>query len=238
MEGMILQVISIDESKILLTDGMNNCYLNYSREIETIDILTSSINSSAAMGAAQYSLYVFSDFTFSFDWDYQAKRLIISLNTLDIQFLYPGQFHERIFRSKDLSTVLGQNEKEELKRAVMRRRFVPTQSNDIDVMELLGVTSTGVDRPDTEELALKAGRDKRGAHAVLVDPVGFSNMMGDDEQTTLDDPTEDFQYCLNKNGWLVFPDSSRTTGLPEPGIFPSLAAFYKECNRGLTRLHR
>jgi hypothetical protein len=67
------------------------------------------------------SLYVFKNFTFDFIWDYANEKLIMSLDTKDGAFLFPGELHPFIGRTKLLTTSLGSQEQEIFKRKAMQK---------------------------------------------------------------------------------------------------------------------
>lgn len=221
---MILQVNYVDLARIQVSDGMNTAYLNINREAETVEALCRSINKTAGLKELHSSIFVFSDFTFDFDWDYENLKLNVSLETSSFHFLHPGAFHERVFRSKDLSSVLGKTERETLKRQAMKRGLQDKAFEGIEMGELFGIKSSGgliveeepkpARRPDPilDELGRTAGHS--GADA--------ARRSEEQESAPLD-------KTLMKNGWLVFPRYREPEVLARGGLFPSLGAFLDTC---------
>ena len=81
-KAMVLQVTR-RYGKIHVSDGENYVYLNSGRERSTIKRMCQCINTSANMDDLQRSVFLFKNFTFSFDWDYNIQQLIVSLECED-----------------------------------------------------------------------------------------------------------------------------------------------------------
>lgn len=221
---MILQVVYVDDYRIQLSDGMNTCYLNADRPTATVESLCRKINKAATAKDLFKSIFVFSDFIFEFDWDYENKRLMVSLDTDDFDFLFPGSMHEKVFRSKDLTSVLGNLERETLKRNAMKKKLPATSSIGIDMGELIGITSSGGIIMEDELLAAQASSKAPLPSSVVGIDMSNLNRKGqpEPEKGTI-------TKSLMKNGWLTFPllesESIPTTG----GLFETFEEFIQQC---------
>lgn len=227
MEGMILQVVYVDDLRIQLSDGMNTCFLNVGREAATIDALCRKINKAATMKDLVKSIYMFCDFTFVFDWDYDNKRLMVSLDTDEFDFLHPGSIHEKVFRSKDLTSVLGNLERETLKRTAMKKRLPTNTFVGIEMGELIGITSSGGLVMDDE---LQTGKEAINTVPHIKSTFLSQNMsnLGVKGQT-LDQETGSITKSLMKNGWLTFPHLESDQVPSNGDLFDSLEAFVNIC---------
>ena len=194
MEGMILQIVYVEDNRVQVSDGMNTAFLNINRESETLESLCRCINKSASRNELLSSIFLFSDFSFDFDWDYENLKLNVSLECDSFHFLYPGALHERVFRSKDLSAVLGKTERETLKREAMKKKLNDNPFEGIDMGELFGIVSSGGVIVEEEEEKLNV----RSLHR-KIEKVG-GDVLGRDENQT-----QPLDKTLMKNGWLIFP---------------------------------
>lgn len=99
-DGVLLQVYKV-EPILMVSDGINHLALNYSDPQEkTKNWLKNLMASSCVVGNIIQSLYVFKNFTFDFIWNYAEEKLIISLEVKDGDFLFPGEMHPFIGRTK------------------------------------------------------------------------------------------------------------------------------------------
>ncbi len=221
---MILQMLYVDEKRLQVSDGMNTAYLNIGREIETRDALCKCINKLAKLSDLVNSIFVFSDFTFEFEWDYEHKKLMVSIDTDNFDFLHPGSLHERVFRSKDLSTVLGNHERETLKRQAMKKRLQNQTFVGIEVDEILNVVSTGGVAIQEEEIISEI--PKRSMHGISSGTANSSapNALGDHAP---------FDKCLIRNGWLTFPLIQNDKIPLEGGLYETFESFLEQCNHML-----
>ena len=218
-DGLILQVIAADARRILVSDGMNTAHLNAGNEQTTLESLARKINGCASARELEHSVFVFWDFSFSFDWDYEHKKLQVSMDTLSFDFLTPGSLHERVFRSKDLCSVLSNTEREVHKREAMKRKLhASSAGEEIEVGELLDIVSGG-----------------GGVLAV----VGESELLQrrreggetDEKREETGTGSEGVGRCLVRKGWLTFPATQRMNDL-DTGVFESVSDFTRECRRG------
>lgn len=216
---MILQVVYVDDQRVQLSDGMNTCYLNSSRPLSTIEAMCRKINKAAVAKDLIKSIFVFSDFAFDFDWDYDNKRLMVSLDTNDFDFLYPGCLHEKVFRSKDLTSVLGNLERETLKRTAMKKKLPASSCGDIDMGELIGITSSGgiveeeIIATPTKQVLLpstnhRSSKEIFRSHTEEGGPIMKS---------------------LMKNGWLTFPLLESENIPNSGGLFENIEEFIQKC---------
>jgi hypothetical protein len=232
---MILQINYVDIARIQVSDGMNTAYLNINREADTIEALCRCINKTAGLKELHSSIFVFSDFTFDFDWDYENLKLNVSLETNSFHFLHPGAFHERVFRSKDLSSVLGKTERETLKRQAMKKNLEEKAFEGIEMGELFGIKSSGGliveedpklarrgDKIVNELAGQSLGENSKDAQKLAV-------RSEDQESAPLD-------KTLMKNGWLIFPRYREPDVLAKGGLFPSINSFLDTCSFCLIRL--
>lgn len=225
---MLLQVVYVDDLRIQLSDGMNTCYLNADRPRQTIDAMCRKINKAATAKDLFKSIFMVADFRFDFDWDYDNKRLMVALDTDTFEFLHPGCLHEKVFRSKDLTSVLGNLERETLKRTAMKKRLPASSFMDIEMGELIGTTSTG--GLVVEEELLNQGENTKGLVPSSMAGKDLTNL-GGRGMATEDSGT--ITKCLMKNGWLTFPhlesEKVPTTG----GLFDSFEDFLQICKFSL-----
>lgn len=236
MEGMILQITNADGKRIQVSDGMNTCYLNVTREKETAEELCRRINKSATIADLVNSIFIISDFMFDFEWDYDNKRLMVSIETDSYDFLHPGSVHERVFRSKDLTSVLGNLERESLKRHAMKKRLQETSFVGIDMGELMGITSSGGVVIEDE---LKIAKVQTCPNANPTIPLAISKISNQEGQKPSSaEETSPLDKCLLRKGWLTFPlyesDSVPTCG----GIYETFDDFLDKCSPSLIRLQR
>ena len=129
-DGVLLQVYKL-EPILMVSDGINHLALNYSESKEKSqnwlkDLMATSCNKSNIL----QSLYVFKNFTFDFVWNYAEEKLIISLETKSASFMFPGEMHPFIGRTKLLTTSLGSQEQEIFKRKAMQKS-IKNNRNDI-----------------------------------------------------------------------------------------------------------
>lgn len=228
---MLLQIVYVDDLRIQLSDGMNTCYLNSDRPKSTIEALCRKINKAATAKDLVKSIYMVADFKFEFDWDYDNKRLMVSLDTDTFEFLHPGCLHEKVFRSKDLTSVLGNLERETLKRTAMKKKLPASSFMDIEMGELIGTTSSG-GLVVEEELLNAAESTKVLVPSSMIgknlNNLGGRGMAAEESGTII--------KSLMKNGWLTFPhlesENVPTTG----GLFDSFEEFLQKCKRSLSRL--
>ncbi len=225
---MILQVNYVDSERIQVSDGMNTAYLNINREAETIEMLCRCINKTAGLKELHSSIFVFSDFTFDFDWDYENLKLNVSLESSSFHFLHPGVFHERVFRSKDLSSVLGKTERETLKRQAMKKSLEDKAFEGIEMGELFGIKSSGgliveeEAKPAKRSDKIQDELEEPGADQAQKNQQRHANRSEELETAPLD-------KTLMKNGWLIFPRYSEPEALAKGGLFPSLGSFLDTC---------
>lgn len=212
-EGMVLQIHSIDANRIQVTDGMNTAYLNLSREQATVEALCKKINRSAQIRDAMNSIFVFYDFAFEFDWDCTNLRLMVGVDCDTFDFLHPGVLHERTARVKNISAVLGIDERESLKRQALKKKLKDQPVENIDMNEMLGIVSTG---GVLFEGDLKAVLKPEPA----VDPQEAGN--GDYSTAPID-------RCLMRDGWLTFPFLEETRFPSAGGVFETLDSFLNSC---------
>lgn len=214
---MILQIVYVNDKEevIQLSDGLNTCFLNFGRYTQTREALCKKINRKAGSTDLYKSIYVFSNFTFEVDWDYENKRLMVALDTDDFGFLYPGCIHEKVFRSKDLTSVLGNIQRESLKRAAMMKKLQAPDCS-IDVGELIGTTSSGGLVIDEEILAASA---KPVVHRH--GPDGTTSRLGDEAAAPV-------IKTLMKDGWLTFPKLESESVPLAGGVFDSLEEFLNQ----------
>ena len=164
------------------------------------------------------SIFVFSDFGFDFEWDYENKKLLVSLETNQFDFLHPGAFHERVFRSKDLSSVMGNYERETLKREAMKKRLENQTFTGIDMSDMLGIQSTG--GQIAQELAKRKLIDSRinlSAVPSAIVPEGLGVNPSD--------------VCIFRNGWLTFPQIQGDNVPQEGGLFETMDDFLVKCKK-------
>ena len=234
MEGMILQVVFADDHHLQVSDGMNTCYLNVSRENSTIEALCRKINKSATRQDLLKSIFVVADFLFEFDWDYENKRLMVSLDTDEFDFLHPGAMHEKVFRSKDLTSVLGNLERETLKRNAMKKKLSTTSFVGIDMGELIGITSTGGLVIDDELQVLNELVKPNILGKNPLTTSDMSNLVG--KSKAIEPEMGSITKSLMKNGWLTFP-VIESDGIPVGGgIFETFDEFVLKCNRIFTQI--
>ena len=119
-KAMVLQVTR-RYGKIHVSDGENYVYLNSGRERGTIKKLCKSINNSANMDDLQRSVFLFKNFSFSFDWDYSIQSLIVSLECEDFYCLAPNNYLEKHKRDKYISLIFSDKERESYKRRAMAK---------------------------------------------------------------------------------------------------------------------
>lgn len=214
-----MQVVYVDDKRVQLSDGMNTCYLNPERPEQTVEAMCRKINKAATPKDLVKSIFVFADFIFDFDWDYDNKRLMVGLDTDEFDFLYPGCLHEKVIRSKDLTSVLGHLERETLKRLAMKKRLPTSSFAGIDMGELIGITSSG---GIVEDELLAAGNQNQSAstNARIREPGARPQ------------PQEDcgpVMKSLMKHGWLTFPHLE-SESVPTAGeLFDSFDEFLLKC---------
>lgn len=197
---------------------MNTACLNVNKEKDTIEELCKKINKNARQNDLMNSIFVFSDFVFDFEWDYENKKLLVSLDTDQFDFLHPGAFHERVFRSKDLSSVMGNYERETLKRQAMKKKLENQTFSGIDMSDMLGVQSTG--GHIAQALAKQKLADSRinlSAVSSAIPPEGQQGPHPSD-------------VCIFRNGWLTFPQIENDKVPNEGGLFETMDDFLVKCN--------
>lgn len=212
---MILQVLTADSRRIQVSDGMNTAFLNVGREQETVEAMSLCLNSFTQVTDLESSIFVFSDFMFSFEWDYDNKKLMVSIETDNFDFLHLGTLHERIFRSKDLSTVMSNTEREDHKRKAMQKRM--PASSGIDLGEMIDVKSKGLD-PDILESQL----NNKNQYKKKID------VQGNNDSKPSYRSNAPLDKCLLKNGWLSFPQTSSSAVPEQGGLYNSLESFLLE----------
>lgn len=236
MDGMILQITCADGKNVQVSDGMNTCYLNVSRGKQTVEALCRKINKSATITDLVNSIFVISDFMFDFDWDYDNKKLMVSIETEEFDFLHPGAVHERVFRSKDLTSVLGNLERESLKRHAMKKRLQESSFVGIDMGELMGITSSGGVVVEEE---LKVVREAARPNSNGVIPLTASDIanLGGIKASTNEETTP-LDKCLMRKGWLTFP-FYESDSVPSCGdLYETFEEFLDKCKRRIIRLPR
>lgn len=220
---MILQVTCAEEGKIQVSDGMNTCYLNIGNEKITEDGLCSQINNSANRDELVNSIFVFEDFIFDFEWDYQNKSLMISLVTDSFHFLHPGILHTRINRSKDLSTVLGGIERESLKRAALKKKLQINLFEDIEMDELIGITSTGGIAISNElDQINRVSGDVMKSELIGHHSLGHFSSLNIPKVGLID-------KCIMMDNWLKFPSIKSNEVLTCGDIFENFEEFVTKC---------
>ena len=221
---MLLQIVYVDDSRVQLSDGMNTCYLNADRPKATIEALCRKINKAATAKDLAKSIFMFADFEFDFDWDYENKRLMVSLDTDTFEFLHPGCMHEKVFRSKDLTLVLGNLERETLKRTAMKKRLPASSFMDIEMGELIGTTSSG--GLVVEEELVNARESTKALAPSSLAGKDLANLggrgMASEESGTI-------TKSLMKNGWLTFPHLESKNVPTTGGLFESFEGFLQQC---------
>lgn len=229
MEGMILQITCADGNRLQVSDGMNTCFVNVNREKETTEALCRQINNSATVTDLINSIFIFNDFGFDYDWDYDNKRLMVSLETDDFFFLHPGSLHERVFRSKDLTSVLGNLERETLKRQAMKKKFDDTTFEGIDMGELIGITSSGGLIP-TEDPSGQGEQTSAGVGAAVPTSFDIGNLAGIRSSRGMREESTTLNKCIIKDDWLKFP-FIETDDVPTGGeLFETFEEFMEKCN--------
>lgn len=119
-KAMVLQVTR-RYGKIHVSDGENFVYLNSGNERATISKLCKSINNTANMDDLERSVFLFNNFTFSFDWDYSSQELIVSLECEDFYCLAPNNYLEKHKRDKYITLIFSAKERESYKRRAMTK---------------------------------------------------------------------------------------------------------------------
>jgi hypothetical protein len=227
MEGMLLQITCADGCRVQVSDGMNTCFVNVGREKETTEALCRKINNSATVTDLINSIFVFNDFGFDYEWDYENKRLMVSLETDEFYFLHPGSLHERVFRSKDLNSVLGNLERETLKRQAMKKKLEVANFEGIDMGELIGITSTG-GVAVTEEIVLQKEPITNNPNGLT--PFGNSDIgnLGGVIPGRKND-TSGLNKCIMKDDWLKFPLLDTEDVPSGGGLFETFDEFMEKC---------
>lgn len=230
MDGMILRITNADGTRIQVSDGMNTCYVNINRGKETGEALCRAINRSATVPDLYNSVFLFNDFEFDFEWDYENKRLMVSLETDSFYFLNPGgSLVKKAVGSKDLNSVLGNLQRESLKRQAMKKRLQASSFEGIDMGELIGITSTGGIAIDDE---LRINKELVLPNASGTTPLGVSDLsnLGGAGQPHRHE-TAPLDKCIMKDGWLKFPRYDLdSNNIPDcGGLYETFDEFIEKC---------
>lgn len=198
-----------NKDRISVGDGMTHVLLNMGREEETLKMLCKCINRSAGIDQLTNSIFVLNNFGFDFDWDFKATCLRVGITCDDFEFLFPGAFHERSYKSKDIITIMGQQDKEEIKREILRFRSIfiaaPEEIPLDDLIETL--PSVGI-------------MHQEPIHIPKPPEVKIENV--EDEKKVVEEQVREDRWMI-KDHWLVY--LNRLQCYQEEKVSPLFATF-------------
>jgi len=111
-KSLLLQ-ITINDGRIIASDGINFAYLNYGREMETMMQMKKGLSPDVEIEQVQGSVYSISSFSFKCKKHQTQRDLIVSLESMNIFCISPPSYLEIHSKDKHLLSILTVPEIEE-----------------------------------------------------------------------------------------------------------------------------